>query len=120
MASNLQGFLSKFNSSEGLWINQIDPLHTFDIKAYFWPKLEPEKKKKKGFLDKAIDSAVGAAKGLVKNLANNLTGGIVGAIANSGNVLDEKKYDSKMTFMDYVARGNMLDTNGEDAWISSK
>jgi cell division protein FtsI/penicillin-binding protein 2 len=45
---------------------------------------------------------------------------IVGAIANSGNVLDEKKYDSKMTFMDYVARGNMLDTNGEDAWISSK
>ena len=120
MASNLQGFLSKFNSSEGLYINQIDPLHTFDIKMDFYPKLDSKPKKENGFLDKAIDSAKGAAKGAVKNFLNNATGGIFGSIANRGDVLDEKKLNTKMTFIDYIARGNMLDTNGKDSWFSSK
>lgn len=120
MASNLQGFLSKFNSSEGLYINQIDPLHTFDIKLAFYPKLDSKPKKEKGFLDKAIDSAKGAAKGAIKNVLNNATGGLWGSVANKGNVLDEKKLDTKMTFIDYISRGNMLDTNGEDSWFSSK
>ena len=83
MASNLQGFLSKFNSSEGLYVNQIDPLHTFDIKMDFYPKLDSKPKKEKGFLDKAIDSAKGAAKGAVKNVLNNAKREIPMALFNN-------------------------------------
>lgn len=119
MASNLQGFLSKFNSSEGLYVNQIDPLHTFDIKMAFYPMLAGSNKKKSSFV-KIRDSLIDSAKGAAKNVLNNATGGIFGAIANKGDVLDEKKLDTKMTFIDYIARGNMLDTNGEDSWFSSK
>lgn len=125
MASNLQGFLSKFNSSEGLWVNQVDTLHTFDITFKFWPnklpKAEETKEKKKGFFEKAfdsvVDSAIGAAKGAVKNGLNNLTGGLFGAAMNDGNVYDEKKYDSRMTFIDYLARGNMLQTGADETWF---
>lgn len=114
MASNLQGFLKKFNSAEGLWVNQIDTLHTFDITFKFYPKKSGSaKKKKKGFMDKALDSA----KGSVKNALNNLTGGLLGAAMNDGNVYDSKKYDPQMTFIDYLSRGNMLQTNADENWL---
>ena len=76
--TTLQDFLSKFSSSEGKWVNTIDPFATFDLTMKLYP--EPnEEKKDKGFLDKLAD----AAKGAVKSLVNNATGGLVGALMNS-------------------------------------
>ena len=116
MASNLQGFLNKFNSAEGLWVNQVDPLHTFDITFKFWPK-KSGKEKKKGVADKILDKLEGAAKSAVKNTLNNVTGGIFGSVMNDGNVMDVKKYDASMTFIDYLARGNMLQTGADETWF---
>lgn len=44
--SNLEDFLSHFSSSEGKWINQIDPLNTFDVSIKFYPTIAPKKEKK--------------------------------------------------------------------------
>ena len=45
-SSNLQGFLSKFNSSSGLYSNTIDPLNTFDIRFKFFPGKKDEKRRR--------------------------------------------------------------------------
>jgi hypothetical protein len=35
--TTLQDFLSHFSSSDGKWINTIDPFSTFDVKIKFYP-----------------------------------------------------------------------------------
>ena len=40
--TTLQDFLSHFSSSEGKWINTIDPFSTFDVKIRFYPPMPTE------------------------------------------------------------------------------
>lgn len=43
--SNLKGFISKFNSTDGKYVETIDPLNTFDVTVEFFPRLnEPSEK----------------------------------------------------------------------------
>ena len=35
--TTLESFLSKFSSAEGVMVNTIDPLHTFDVEFKFYP-----------------------------------------------------------------------------------
>lgn len=117
MASNLQGFLSKFNSSQGKWVEQIDPLATFDVKFSFFPKMEPKEDKKKGFFDKVV-SGIGKA---AMNAVNNLTGGLIGALLNDVDIIKLRddwagnENLGKTTFLDYVVRGNLLAEDGMGA-----
>ena len=116
MASNLQGFLSKFNSSQGKWVEQIDPLATFDVTFSFFPKIGGDTKKK-GFLDKMV-SGIGTA---VTNAANNITGGLIGALLNDVDIIKLRNNWAvdgnlgKTTFLDYVVRGNLLAEDGMGA-----
>ena len=72
---------------------------------------------KKGFFDKVV-SGIGTA---VTNAANNLTGGLIGALLNDVDIIglrNEWAGDGsvgKTTFLDYVARGNLLAEDGMGA-----
>lgn len=116
--SNLKGFISKFNSSEGNYINTIDPLHTFDVSMAFYPNLVVEgEEKEESFGKKLGKKLVSAAAGATKNLLNNATGGLLGSIMNDVDIMDlRKKFKDdacfgKTTILDYVARGNLLVTD---------
>ena len=86
--SSLQGFLSKFNASSGLYANTIDPLNTFDIKFSFYPKITPKEKKKKGFGAKLGDVVKSAGVRAI----DNITGGLAGQFArNNKNVFNEAR-----------------------------
>lgn len=131
--TNLQDFLSHFSSSEGKWVNVIDPFSTFDVRIRFYPPMptEPVKPEKKDLLDKLEDAAkavgnslVSSAKSAVKNAANNLTGGLLGSIMN-GKVDIMKKHDESSepimgthTFLEYLAAANLL--VGKEDWIGEK
>lgn len=110
--SNLKGFISKFNSSEGKYANTIDPLNTFDVVMYFYPGVESNDTKE--WHEKMLKSF----KGAVTNVANNLLGGIVSSFLddpskNKTGVNDLKvkligklEESKEKTVMDYIAKGN--------------
>jgi hypothetical protein len=114
MASNLQGFLSKFNSSQGKWVEQIDPLATFDCTFAFYPCISDAQAGEKGFFDKMVGGITSAVKTTTVNAANNLTGGLIGALLNDADIIKLRneflggKKIGNQTFLDYVARGNLL------------
>ena len=109
--SSLQGFLSKFNSSAGLYSNTIDPLNTFDIKFKFFPGYgEATKEGPLELVGKTLKNAA-------VNALDNMTGGLVTSLAtqlgDNNSIEDlQKKYISedigKMTFVDYVARAHHM------------
>lgn len=117
--SNLEDFLSHFSSSEGKWINQIDPLNTFDVSIKFYPTIAPKKEKKQSTLSKIGSSLLGAAKSAVKEGLNSATGGLVGSLMNSKVDIKKlhDKYDGigQYTFMEYLASANLL--VGQEDWI---
>lgn len=92
MASSLNDFISKFNSSEQKYIDTIDPLHTFDISFAFWPNPDDlgAKEDEGGILKRIGNSMANAAKGAVKNAANNLTGGLLGSVMNDVGIMKLK------------------------------
>lgn len=114
--SNLQGFLSKFNSSGGLYSNTIDPLNTFDINFKFFPGIGSGSGD--GFF-------MSKAKNVLGSVADNLTGGLVTSLVNqfgsnnSINDLQKKFIGSedfgKMSFIDYVARAHHM--TGTSGWF---
>jgi hypothetical protein len=125
--TSLQDFLSHFSSSEGKWVNTIDPFSTFDVKIRFYPPMPTEPVKKdadKELLNRLEDvgnSLVSSAKSAVKNAANNLTGGLLGSIMNS-KVDIMKKHDNNKdpamgtnTFLEYLAAANLL--VGKEDWF---
>lgn len=130
--TSLQDFLSHFSSSEGKWVNVIDPFSTFDVRIRFYPPMPTEPVKPstndKELLDKLEDigkavgnSLVSSAKSAVKNAANNLTGGLLGSIMNS-EVDIMKKHDDNWhpvmgthTFLEYLAAANLL--VGKEDWF---
>ena len=117
--SNLEDFLSHFSSSEGKWINQIDPLNTFDVSIKFYPTIAPKKEKKESTLSKIGSSLLGAAKSAVKEGLNSATGGLVGSLMNSKVDIKKlhDKYDGigQYTFIEYLASANLL--VGQEDWI---
>ena len=92
--SNLKGFLSKFNSSEGKYADVIDPLNTFDVTMAFYPKLEP-KADDTSTVGKLLNKLGSSLKSVAMSVGNNLTGGLLGSIMNdiTGKSLDELKTD---------------------------
>lgn len=129
--TSLQDFLSKFSSSEGKWVNVIDPFSTFDVRMKFYPPppiIITSDGKDKDWKDKLSDAAavaaaslVSSAKGAVKNLANNMTGGLLGSIMNDIDIMD--KHDTfngvgHRTFLEYLAAANLL--VGKDDWFGEK
>lgn len=92
MASSLNDFISKFNSSEQKYIDTIDPLHTFDISFAFWPNPDDlgAKEDEGDILKRIGNSMANAAKGAVKNAANNLTGGLLGSVMNNVDIMKLK------------------------------
>jgi hypothetical protein len=124
--TTLQDFLSHFSSSEGKWVNVIDPFSTFDVKIRFYPPMptEPIKNAEKPLLNRLEDvgnSLVSSAKSAVKNTANNLTGGLLGSIMNSKVDIMEKHNNNwhpgngTHTFLEYLAAANLL--VGKEDWI---
>lgn len=109
-SSNLQGFLSKFNSSGGLYSNTIDPLNTFDIRFKFFPGKKDEKKKD-GW-EAVGDKFLSMGKQAVGNLANNLTGGIAASLSQTEITKLQEQYISDgigvITFIEYLARAHQL------------
>lgn len=116
--TTLEDFLSHFSSAEAKWVNEIDPLTTFDVIIKFYPTLEP-KKEKQSTLSKIGGSLLSSAKSAVKEGLNSVTGGLLGSIMNGKVDIAKlhKKYDGvgKCTFMEYLASANLL--VGSEDWI---
>lgn len=82
----------------------------------FFPKIEEDDSggKKKGLFDKVVSGVKSAA----MNAVNNLTGGLLGALLNDVDIMKLRDNwgggDSlgQTTFLDYVARGNLLSDDG--------
>jgi len=115
--TTLQNFLSKFSSSEGKWVDRLDPLATFDVTFKFYPTLGSAEGGGDA-LDKLGASLVSSAKGAVKNLANNLTGGLLGSIMNDTDI--KGNHDSfsdagNCTFLEYLASSNLI--VGKEDWV---
>lgn len=113
--------MSKFSSSDGKWVDTIDPFATFDLTMKLYPAPKP-KDDDRSMLEKLGDTLVSAAKSATKNLANNLTGGLVGSLMNN-QVKIEKLHDEfadahKETFLEYLASANLL--VGAEDWIGEK
>lgn len=127
--TTLQDFLSHFSSSEGKWVNTIDPFSTFDVRIKFFPTTTLDDNKEKTWLDKleepmdaVANSLMSSAKSAVKNAANNLTGGLLGSIMNSKvDIIDKhNEFDGvgERTFLEYLAAANLL--VGQEDWVGEK
>lgn len=118
--TTLQDFLSHFSSSEGKWINTIDPFATFDVRIKFYPTIDPAKEDKEWY-EALGDSLLNSAQSAVNNLANNVTGGLLGSIMNSQVDIMEKHNEfssGKTTFLEYLAAANLL--VGQEDWVGEK
>ena len=118
--TTLQDFLSHFGSAEGKWINQLDPLNTFDLSFKFYPTYEPEKKDAdKSALGRLGSSLLGSAKSAVKEGLNSVTGGLLGSFMNSKVDIMKQRRDfepiGKESFMEWLASANLL--VGAEDWI---
>ena len=120
--TTLEEFLSKFSSSAGVFVDTIDPLHTFEVEFKFFPTANTvhegilAETGEKGWLDKLKDagaSLLDSGMNALNNLGDSLTGGLLGSIINSNKpkLMELKaqhtgiQYD---TFMKYVVEGNLL------------
>lgn len=114
--TSLEDFLTKFTPSGGAFVNQIDPLHTFEVSFKFFPNtLAKPDGKSAG--QKALDSLKQSGAEALNNLANNVTGGIAGALANASKKGIKDSHDSfapgTKTFMEYLAEASLL-LNADD------
>ena len=115
--TTLEQFLSKFGSSEGKYVNQINPLNTFDVDVIFEPGNE--------FTSQSLSSKIlgilgTAATSAIKNIGNNITGGLLGSLLNKTNFDTEKSGfndKGKHTFLEYLAKANLI-VGGEN-WFNS-
>lgn len=116
--TSLNDFLSKFSSSDGKWIDTIDPFASFELTMKLYPA-PAAKEDKKNLLGKLGDMGMSIAKNAVKNLANNLTGGLIGSIMNNKVDIEVQRAQfaeaHKETFLEYLAAANLL--VGSEDWI---
>lgn len=119
--TNLQQFLSKFGSTEGKYVNTINPLATFDVSMKFKPSAD-DISLSKG--TKVLNALGTAATSAIKNLGNNLTGGLMSSLTNDifGSSVEYQHntfaYAGRHTFLEYLAKANML-VGGEN-WFNQK
>jgi len=117
--TNLEEFLTKFSSTAGVFVDTIDPLHTFEVEFKFFPTefsphegAVPDADDNKGWLEKLGSSLANSAMDAVNNLGDSLTGGMLGSIINSNkpklSELRTSNMSDKKTFMGYLAEGNLL------------
>ena len=120
--TTLEEFLSKFSSTAGVFVDTIDPLHTFEVEFKFYPisgqphdGVPDTPAGEKDFLDKLKDagaSLADSAMNAVNNLGDSLTGGLLGSIINSCKPklsdLRKENMDDEATFMKYLVEGNKL------------
>lgn len=114
--TNLQDFLSRFGSSSGKLVDQINPLATFEVSFAFEPTFGTA-------TDSGILATLGTVvTGMATNAMNNMTGGLAGSLMNDifGESVKEQ-HDSfdkvgEHTFMEYLAKANML-VGGEN-WFN--
>lgn len=119
--TNLNSFLTKFYSSEGKFVDTLDPKSTFDVSIKFYPTFETTGSSGEWY-EKLGNAALNVAKSSVKSLANNVTGGLIGSIMN-GRVDIMSKHNKfstgngkqSYTFIEYLAAANML--VGKSDWI---
>ena len=116
--TTLEEFLSKFSSTAGVFVDTIDPLHTFEVEFKFFPTPDvvheglAQPTGEKGFLAALGASLAESGMNALNNLGDSLTGGLLGAIvnANKPKLMDLKpeyvKKDS--TFIKYLIEGNKL------------
>ena len=118
--TTLEDFLSKYTSSEGKYVDSLDPLSTFDIKMKFYPTLELDNLPEQSMLDRLTETAEKLATKAANNFLNNVTGGIAGSLMNKNNVKEEHDSFSKIrthTFLEYLAKASLI--VGGDNWFSS-
>ena len=116
--TTLEEFLSKFSSTAGVFVDTIDPLHTFEVEFKFFPTETTAHdgimtgEKNNSWLGNLGSSLANSAMDAANNLADNLTGGLLGSIVNSNKPklkeLRTSSMSDKKTFMGYLAEGNLL------------
>lgn len=123
-ATGLEDFWSKFTSSEGYYVNTIDPLQTFEVAFKFYPCAKPETTGTgsgtgtsndpldiaRGVAGEMVGSAIKSVKSGISNAINNMTGGLLAAFDSSGKTVTgagaEFKNKGKQSFLEYVALAN--------------
>ena len=129
-ATGLDDFWSRFTSSEGYYVNTIDPSQTFEVSFKFFPCYVPGPPKSnstenadtpKDDWEKALDVAAGVAGGIassaitsvkngINNAVNNMTGGLLAAFdSKDSSVVGEGEAFTKkgaQSFLEYVALAN--------------
>lgn len=117
--TTLEEFLSKFSSSAGVFVETIDPLHTFEVEFKFFPTASAAHEgivysgaSDNNWLSKLGSSLAESGMNALNQLGDSLTGGLLGSIINSNKpkLMDLKTSGMKKdsTFMQYVAEGNLL------------
>lgn len=109
--TNIEDFLSKFNSSSTKLVDQINPLNTFDVFFKFKPNIAD------GSLDRG-DRLKKFGANLLNNLVENipLIDSIVNylSIKNENHIQKERNtfaadpYNTDKSFMEYLAKANLL------------
>lgn len=125
--TTLSQFLSRFGSSEGKYVDQINPLATFDVFIKFYPTIDSLQ------TPSTLDKLAQLGKTIATNAGNNLTGGLLGSLLNEGSTLEQAKKDAHIknaqyintkntektkTFLEYLAKYNLL--VGSENWLNSK
>lgn len=117
--TTLEEFLSKFSSKAGVFVDTIDPLHTFEVEFKFFPTdsaahegIVKPASDNRSLLQKIGASLAESGLNALNNAADSLTGGMLGAIMNSKKpklmTLKNSSMKPDSTFMKYVAEGNLL------------
>lgn len=119
--STLDDFLNKFNSSEGKFVNQIDPLTTFDVTMKFYPILENQNSS--NTVANRIMNVLGTTfTSAINNLGNNITGGLLGSLLNGTKKVqgshDQWNYSGQKSFVEMLAEANLI-VGGEN-WFSNQ
>lgn len=124
-STSLQDFLTKFSDKEGKYVNQLNPLNTFEISFKFQPTIEakPEKDNDDGWkldFDSMVNSLKDSGNNALKNLTNNLTGGLLGALNNDKDAVikahDKYEKYNILSFMHYLLESNLIIGN-ENEWF---
>lgn len=114
--TTLSQFLSRFGSSEGKYVDQINPLATFDVSIKFYPCSTNNAKLN------TLGKLAQLGKTVATNAANNLTGGLIGSLLRSDTTFDKAKESAQkrteITFLEYLAKYNLL--VGSENWLNSK
>lgn len=120
----LQDFLDKFSSSQGRYVDTIDPLGLFKVRFRFFPSLTADELMQRGgsALGRVGQSLVNSLKTMGTSVLDNATGGLFSSLTEggAGSVMNAKEKFSETgrhSFMEYLAEANLL--QGGEQWDSA-